>query len=114
MKKGYAIVPVAFLVVAAAWATVGAGAPIPGATCSIKLTPEQERMVREAEGGNVEITLTEEQLEALRRIFPHVVVDKITISQRHLRGTQRGGCEIVLSSGDGITMEPQPMEGEGP
>ncbi len=114
MKKGYAIVPLAFLVVGAAWATVGAGAQIPGDTCSIKLTPEQERMVREAGGGNVEIVLTEEQVKALRGIFPGVVVDKLTISQRHLRGTQKGGCEVVVSSDDGVTVQPEPTGDERP
>ncbi len=86
----------------------------PGETCSITLTPEQERVVIEADGGNAEITLTEEQVKAMRRVFPHVVVDKLTISKRHLRGAQKGGCEVVVSSEDGVTMEPQPAEDDGP
>jgi hypothetical protein len=110
MKTAAGIIALATLALAA-----GEGqAQLPAETCSIMLTPEQERVVNEAEGGNAEITLTEEQVKAMRRVFPRVVVDKLTISKRHLRGTQKGGCEVVVSSEDGVTMAPQPSPDDEP
>jgi hypothetical protein len=50
----------------------------------------------------------------MRRVFPRVVVDKLTISKRHLRGAQKGGCEVVVSSEDGVTMAPQPDDDDEP